>query len=291
MTFENFFVYIRDNGYFPNAEWLDDGSFVINTEDNPIGELSELADSMYVGIKVEADCNDFYVSSAEHKKGKLIKVYRCQCGEYNPKYKQPHKYSDYASGYTFMAADKEYAKHFTKDCDTGEYQPHTYLYTFEIDPSAYLDLSDDLICQKLGIHDFELEQYIPVEISPEFRELLIKNGYQGYTRIDTDESDESKTCREYVAAVPVKPIEKEILREANKGVNMKLFERCYKESDEYDTDKESGMIILDRRGFATLQCDSLQDHTFYIENDGNFIDKFYADSPEDAIKKFQTWHS
>src|SRR5574344_1312000 len=73
------------------------------------------------------------------------------------------------------------------------------------------------------------------------------------------------------------------LREANKGVNMKLFERCYKESDEYDTDKESGLIILDRRGFATLQCDSLQDHTFYIENDGNFMDKFYADSPDEAL--------
>jgi hypothetical protein len=51
--------------------------------------------------------------------------------------------------------------------------------------------------------------------------------------------------------------------------------------------KRLGMVELDRELFVTLMRDDPTKYIYYIHNDCNFVDKFYAENDANAIKEFR----
>jgi hypothetical protein len=115
-----------------------------------------------------------------------MKVYRGIKEEYRDDFKRNFKEYSYLNCFTFWAVYKEYARDFGPN-----------ILEKDIDPSKFFDLNDEDEVE--DYYDYFSEDIAPAEQNINFALYLALMGYDGYTRIDSDDgeiTDESE--REYV---------------------------------------------------------------------------------------------
>ena len=114
-----------------------------------------------------------------------MKVYRGIKEEYRDDFKRNFKNSFYLNCFTFWAPSKEYAKSFCQN-----------ILEKDIDPSKFFDLDNENEVDEYN--NYFNEDIAPAEQNINFALFLALMGYDGYTRIDSDDgtiTDES--YREY----------------------------------------------------------------------------------------------
>lgn len=115
-----------------------------------------------------------------------MKVYRGIKEEYKDNFKRNFKKYHYLNCFTFWASSKEYAQEFGSN-----------ILERDIDPSKFFDLDNENDVE--DFNDYFNEDIAPAEQNINFALFLAFMGYDGYTRIDSDDgsvTDESD--REYV---------------------------------------------------------------------------------------------
>lgn len=160
-----------------------------------------------------------------------MKVYRGIKQEYKDDFKRDYKNLFYLNCFTFWAPNKEYAQIFG-----------TNILEKDIDPSKFFDLANEDELDEYA--DFFYEDLAPAEQNINFALYLALMGYDGYTRIDSDDGEiTDESDREYVI---LNKNDKELLehqhnlvnynfhsREACKGYIYKLM---WKAASRYDED-------------------------------------------------------
>ena len=160
-----------------------------------------------------------------------MKVYRGIKEEYQNDFKRNFKNSFYLNCFTFWASSKEYAKSFGSN-----------ILEKDIDPSKFFDLDNENEVDEYN--DYFNEDIAPAEQNINFALFLALMGYDGYTRIDSDDgtiTDESN--REYVV---LNKNDKELLEQQHNLVDYNFFteEACidyiyklmWKTAEKYDED-------------------------------------------------------
>lgn len=115
-----------------------------------------------------------------------MKVYRGIREEYKDDFKRNYRNRFYLNCFTFWAPNKEYAQVFGSN-----------ILERDIDPSKFFDLANEDELDEYN--DYFNEDIAPAEQNINFALYLAFMGYDGYTRIDSDDgeiTDESE--REYV---------------------------------------------------------------------------------------------
>lgn len=166
-----------------------------------------------------------------------MKVYRGLKQEYRDDFKRNSKSPFYLSCFTFWSTYKEYAQKFGLN-----------ILERDIDPSKFFDLNneDDL---------YEYDKYfnediVPAEQNINFALFLALMGYDGYTRIDSDDgaiTDESD--REYVI---LNKNDKELLKYQHNLIDYNFFAEdsyrsfiyklMWKVASQYDEDIDSSIV-------------------------------------------------
>ena len=160
-----------------------------------------------------------------------MKVYRGLKEEYLDDFKRNFKNSFYLNCFTFWAPSKEYAQSFGSN-----------ILEKDIDPSKFFDLDNENEVDKYN--DYFNEDIAPAEQNINFALFLALMGYDGYTRIDSDDgtiTDESD--REYVI---LNKNDKELLGQQHNLVDYNSFteDACidyiyklmWKTAEKYDED-------------------------------------------------------
>ena len=137
-----------------------------------------------------------------------MKVYRGIKEEYRDDFKRNFKNSFYLNCFTFWAPSKKYAKSFGQN-----------ILEKDIDPSKFFDLDNE---NEVDEYDnYFNEDIAPAEQNINFALFLALMGYDGYTRIDSDDgtiTDESN--REYVI---LNKNDKELLGQQHNLVDYNFF--------------------------------------------------------------------
>jgi hypothetical protein len=137
-----------------------------------------------------------------------MKVYRGIREEYRDDFKRNFKEYRYLNCFTFWAVSKEYARDFGPN-----------ILEKDIDPSKFFDLNDEDEVE--DYNEYFNEDIAPAEQNINFALFLAFKGYDGYTRIDSDDgesTDESE--REYVI---LNKNDKELLRHQHNLVDYNDF--------------------------------------------------------------------
>ncbi len=115
-----------------------------------------------------------------------MKVYRGLRSEYQDDFTRDYSKSSYLNCFSFWAPSKEYAEGFGSN-----------VIERDINPSKFFDLDDE--DDVIKYENYFNDDIAPAEQNLNFALFLALNGYDGYTRIDSDDgtiTDESD--REYV---------------------------------------------------------------------------------------------
>lgn len=137
-----------------------------------------------------------------------MKVYRGLKQEYKDDFKRNYKDTFYLNCFTFWAPSKEYAQEFGSN-----------ILEKDIDPSKFFDLDNENDVE--DYNDYFNEDVAPAEQNINFALFLAFMGYDGYTRIDSDDgtvTDESD--REYVI---LNKNDKELLEQQHNLVDYNFF--------------------------------------------------------------------
>lgn len=115
-----------------------------------------------------------------------MKVYRGLKQEYKDDFKRDYKNRFYLNCFTFWAPNKEYAQVFGSN-----------ILEKDIDPSKFFDLANEDELDEYN--DYFNEDIAPAEQNINFALYLALMGYDGYTRIDSDDGEiTDESDREYV---------------------------------------------------------------------------------------------
>lgn len=160
-----------------------------------------------------------------------MKVYRGLKQEYQDDFKRDYKNRFYLNCFTFWAPNKEYAQVFGSN-----------ILEKDIDPSKFFDLANE--DQLDEYTDYFNEDPAPAEQNINFALYLALMGYDGYTRIDSDDgeiTDESE--REYVI---LNKNDKELLEKQHNLVDYSFYTKeaiknyvyrlMWKAAEKYDED-------------------------------------------------------
>ncbi|MBQ2396566.1 MAG: hypothetical protein II304_05915 [Bacteroidales bacterium] len=163
-----------------------------------------------------------------------MKVYRGLKQEYRDDFKRNYKDFFYLNCFTFWAPNKEYAQGFGSN-----------IIERDIDPSKFFDLDNEDELDEYN--DYFSEDLAPAEQNINFALYLALMGYDGYTRIDSDDgeiTDESE--REYVV---LNKNDKELLKSqhilvdynffAEDACKEYIFRLMWKAASLYDDDLDS----------------------------------------------------
>lgn len=163
-----------------------------------------------------------------------MKVYRGIKEEYKDNFKRNFKEYHYLNCFTFWAPNKEYAQEFGSN-----------ILERDIDPSKFFDLDNENDVE--DYNDYFNEDIAPAEQNINFALFLAFMGYDGYTRIDSDDgsvTDESD--REYVI---LNKNDKELLKNQHLLVDYNfysedackdyIFRLMWKAASRYDEDLDS----------------------------------------------------
>ena len=115
-----------------------------------------------------------------------MKVYRGIRSEYQDNFSRDYSKSSYLNCFSFWAPSKEYAEGFGSN-----------ILERDINPAKFFDLDDE--DSVIKYENYFNDDIAPAEQNLNFALFLALNGYDGYTRIDSDDgtiTDESD--REYV---------------------------------------------------------------------------------------------
>ena len=160
-----------------------------------------------------------------------MKVYRGLKQEYKDDFKRDYKNRFYLNCFTFWAPNKEYAQVFGSN-----------ILEKDIDPSKFFDLANE--DQLDEYTNYFNEDLAPAEQNINFALYLALMGYDGYTRIDSDDgeiTDESE--REYVI---LNKNDKELLEKQHNLVDYSFYTKeaiknyvyrlMWKAAEKYDED-------------------------------------------------------
>lgn len=163
-----------------------------------------------------------------------MKVYRGIKEEYKDNFKRNFKKYHYLNCFTFWAPNKEYAQNFGPN-----------ILERDIDPSKFFDLDNENDVE--DYNDYFNEDIAPAEQNINFALFLAFMGYDGYTRIDSDDgsvTDESD--REYVI---LNKNDKELLEKQHILIDYNfysedackdyIFRLMWKAASRYDEDLDS----------------------------------------------------
>lgn len=163
-----------------------------------------------------------------------MKVYRGLKQEYQDDFKRNYRDRFYLNCFTFWAPNKEYAQEFGSN-----------ILERDIDPSKFFDLANEDELDEYN--DYFMEDIAPAEQNINFALFLALMGYDGYSRIDSDDgtiTDESN--REYVI---LNKNDKELLEQQHNLVDYNfytedackdyIFRLMWKAASRYDEDLDS----------------------------------------------------
>lgn len=197
-----------------------------------------------------------------------MKVYRGIREEYRDDFKRNFKEYRYLNCFTFWAVSKEYARDFGPN-----------ILEKDIDPSKFFDLNDEDEVE--DYNDYFNEDIAPAEQNINFALFLALMGYDGYTRIDSDDGEETdEECREYVI---LNKNDKQLLEQQHILVDYNFFseDACkdfiyrlmWKAASKYDDDLDSYCVpeIIDEHS-KELGIDGL------LEIDTDYVGKDSIDS-------------
>ena len=139
-----------------------------------------------------------------------MKVYRGLKQEYKDDFKRDYKNRFYLNCFTFWAPNKEYAQVFGSN-----------ILEKDIDPSKFFDLANE--DQLDEYTNYFNEDLAPAEQNINFALYLALMGYDGYTRIDSDDGEiTDESDREYVI---LNKNDKELLEHQHNLVNYNFHSR------------------------------------------------------------------
>lgn len=167
-----------------------------------------------------------------------MKIYRGLKQEYKDNFKRNYNEYSYLNCFTFWAPSKEYAQRFGSN-----------VLEKDIDPSKFFDLNNE---DELDEYDsYFNEDLAPAEQNINFALYLALMGYDGYTRIDSDDGEiTDESDREYVI---LNKKDKELLEKQHILVDYNFFseDACkdyiyklmWKAASLYDEDLDSYCVV------------------------------------------------